>query len=179
MKFKNNLGALAVLTLIIISNPVLAEKKGFSKAEIYKIVYSEFLNIKSFGNMRVIFEGKDAKKIGLNEDVLTDLLKLKYKNSFANVPYRDQSDKILGIVLNKKIAPTVGSLIIKIWIVGDDYPISYHIEIKAGTVGGMQTYKNAVLGYGSKSDVPDTVKSTIGEFVEEFAITFFKTRGEL
>jgi len=179
MKVMSKVGLLFILISAFAPAQLSAQEKGFSESDIYRVIYSGLLKIESFGNIRVAFEGKDAEKIGLKEKDLTDLLKLKFKNNFAGIPYKDQSDKILEIYKNKAIAPTIGNLIIKVWIVGDDYPIAYHIELIAGSFENMNNYKNAVLGYGSKSNVPDTVKKTIGQCVEEFAVIFFKARGEL
>ena len=57
-------------------------------------------------------------------------------------------------------------------------------KLKHGEITGMilnvfckRVY--AHLGYGSKDNVPDTIKSSIEELVVSAAVTFFKTRGEL
>ena len=176
---RKRLGTVVATLLVVLAATAFAEKKGFSEADLYRILYPEFLKIESFGNIRVVFKGEGAKKIGLNEKELTDFLKFKFKNSFAEIPYRDQSDKIHDIYEDKNKAKTIGSIVVRVWIVGDSYPIVYHMEIIAGTFEKMTAYTNAVLGYDLKRNVPDKVRITIGEFVKELAIKLFKARGEL
>lgn len=126
----------------------------------------------------VSFEGDDAKKIGLDDKELTDFARLKFKNNFAGIQFTDRSKDLLEIFKDEKQKSTIGSINIRVWIVGDNFPIAYHIEIKAGGIS-QPSYLNAVLGYGSKQNVPDTVKTTIEKFIEGFAIDFFKVRKEL
>jgi hypothetical protein len=144
----------------------------------YRYIHSDYLTIKSFGWISVSFEGDDAKKIGLNENQLTDFAKLKFKNNFSDIQYTDRSNNLAEVLTDDKSAATVGLINIRVWIVGDDYPIAYHVAIQAGGLKNP-SYKNAYLGFGSKRNVPDTVKKAIEEFIEEFAVDFFKVRKEI
>jgi hypothetical protein len=178
MRLLSKVMVLLFLALIFSSSLLLAEQEESDDADFYKLVYQDFQSVKSFGTLAVLCRGEDARKIGLDAKKLTDLLKLKFKNDFVDVPYEDQTGKNIDFVLDDQFGPAVGRVVITVWIVGDDYPIAYHMEIVAGTIEEREIYTNSVLGYGSKQNVPDTVKSQIGKFVEELAIVFFKARGE-
>jgi hypothetical protein len=43
----------------------------------------------------------------------------------------------------------------------------------------MREYQAAILGYGSRLNVPDSVRKSIAQLVDDLAITFFKARSEL
>ncbi|MCD4779265.1 MAG: hypothetical protein K8S27_01770 [Candidatus Omnitrophica bacterium] len=70
---------------------------------------------------------------------------------------------------------------ITVWTVGDDYPIAYHVEINACNFNStcQKEYRNAYLGYVSKRNVKIVIKESISELVDDFAVAFFKARGEL
>lgn len=140
------------------------------------ILYSGFKTIKSFGSLSVSLQGS-AKKIGIKENELTDYLKLRFKNSFAKYEFKEV-EKLLEAMQDKKIAPTIGLIHIQVWTVGEDYPVAYHLSINSGNLNNVREYTNAYLGYGSKSNVPDTVKESISSFIDELAIAFFKAHGE-
>lgn len=144
---------------------------------IESVWYSGFLTIERFAYIEVSVSGS-AEKLGLKEDKLTDQLRLRFKNNFAGMVF-EEPDSLVQVVLNPDSAQKYGSLHVSVWTVGDDYPIALHVEITAGNLTRTDQYKRAVLGYGSKKDVPETVRKKIGELVEEAAVTFFKARGEL
>lgn len=167
---------------IFLLNSAFAEEEitTFEGVEIItfeEAAYKGFKTVKSFGFVSVSIMG-DARKIGLKEDELSNYLRLKFKNNFADIPYKKASynDKIFN---NKEQRNSIGSIHIKVWTIGDDYPIAYHLSIRAGNYTDFGIYTNAILGYGSKENVPETVKKLITELVEELAISFFKARGAL
>ena len=176
---------LAVLFLVmplVFASSVAAQDElpegGLSGDDFLRIVYSDFLTIESFGHIRVVLEGEDAEKIGLDSDKLTDFLKLRFKNNFATIQYKYQWKAIIESD-DEDFQSSIGTLYVTVWIVGTDYPIAYHIEIGARAFSGDGGFENAVLGYGSKDNVEETVKTSIAGMVEELAVLFFKVRGEL
>lgn len=173
---------LAFLILASLLSPCFVhaedKDKDFEK-EFYPLIYSGFKTIKSFGYIGVQFGNKeDARKIGLKEDELTDYIKLRFKNNFGKIEYKEvPSWKTLEKTEEER--SKIGSLACRVWIVGDDYPIAYHIKCQAGTFKDFDIWKDEALGFGSKSNVPEDVKKYLGEMIEKCAITFFKARGEL
>jgi len=167
-----------ILLLVLLPSFVQAEDGEFN-IEFFQVIYSGFLSIESFGEIRVIFEGEDAEKIGLDEDELSDFLRLKFKNNFAEIPYKEEPDESFEILQDEELQSKIGSFVVTVWIVGTDQPIAYHMTARVDSWEFERGWENAVLGYGNKATVPETVKTTITEWVEEAAIMFFKVRGEL
>ena len=169
--------ALAAIALV---GPVAAATtlNAQTQPSLEEIFYGAFKPVESFGHITLRFEGDDAKAIGMSEEDLTNLLKLRFKNNFAKIPYRDPGPKANELYVKPEGAK-VGLLWCQVWLVGTDYPIAYHVECKAGTFKDVQVWHNAVLGYGSKQTVPDRVRAALGKIVEALAVSFFKARGEL
>ncbi len=159
--------------------PVDPSVKKESHNEFLKAMYGELSSIKLFADNKVRELGS-AEKIGLNEKELTEYLRLRFKNSFVGVEHKTivghPITEVAKMDLPKNKA--IGQLIIEVWTVGDDYPIAFHIKLTAGNLD-ENIYEDSTLGYGSKNNVPHTVRETISDMVDRFAIIFFKVRGEL
>ena len=168
------IGSILVIFLFALCSVSYAAEK--EKINYEAIFYSGFKTVKTFGSLSVSLQGT-AEKIGIKENELTDYLKLRFKNSFAKYEYKEV-EKLLDPMRDKKIDPTIGFIHITVWTVGEDYPVAYHISINSGNLNNVREYTNAQLGYGSKSNIPDTVKESISSFIDELAIAFFKARGE-
>ena len=140
-----------------------------------KIIYKDFKEIEYFGFIYVYVEGDDAGKIGLDSEKLTKYAKLKFKNNFAYINYKDVDLPHDAPDSEKK---KEGSLHIRIWTIGDNSPIAYHVRCKAGSYFDY-FWEKEWLGYGSKDDVPDTIKRIMSEAIENIAIDFFTVRGEM
>jgi hypothetical protein len=174
------LAFLFVLSSLLCAPTVHADEKDQILAQVLlQLTYPDFPTLESFAKIEVVFEGEDAKKIGLDSDELTDLLRLKFKNNFAGIPYKDAGEEFVEKNDDEGYMSSTGMLFVQVWITGTDYPVAYHIEISAGSLKNPEQYETAVLGYGSKDNVPDVVKKAINDMVEQLAITFFKARGEL
>lgn len=179
---------LAVLVLVVLSVNAIAEDEDedapLSESEmmllIQQALYSDLASIEYFGTIGVFVTGDSAEQIGLDADDLTDYLKLRFKNNFASIPYKDKSESYDALFDDEEEAAKFGEMMVSVWVIGEDYPIVYHIEIDVGafTPGGGR-YENAHLGYGTEESVPDTIRESIGSLVEDAAVTFFKVRGEL
>lgn len=160
---------------------MFAQEKGHQLSEsseknIEEILYGDvFKEIQYFGLIKVYFEGEDAEKIGLKENELTNYVKLLFNNNFAGIKMKEKSS--LDLKEHKKI----GFLLFTVWVVGDVYPIAYHVDSRMGNMlygFDKGAVSKAVLGCGSKSNVPDAIKDSIKNLVEGMAITFFKARGK-
>lgn len=169
-----------IFTSLLLSFPILAQEKEYPRSEsseknIEEILYSDvFKEIQYFNLIGVKFEGDDAEKIGLKENELTDYVKLLFKNNFAGIKQKEKS--ILDLEEHKQI----GFLLFTVWVVGDVYPIAYHVDSLMGNMlygFNKGAVSKAVLGCGSRSNVPDAIKNSIKNLVEGLAITFFKARG--
>jgi hypothetical protein len=174
MNLKKSTIVCLFFSFIVFPNKFMAQDKTSIDEQFDRLIYEDFKKIKIFGPLIVLFEG-DAEKIGLNKNDLTDFLKLKVKNNFAGFQIKtiDRSD------LEKSISPTIGRIVVSVWVVGTDYPVAFHIEIQAGSLNKFDIYEKAILGYGSKNNVPNTIKKVIGDLIEAFAIKFYKVRSEI
>ena len=170
-------GSILIIMLFTFYSFAYAADDEKEKINWESILYSGFKTIQTFGSISVSLQGS-AEKIGLKEKELSNYLKLRFKNSFAKYEYKEV-EKLFDAMKDKKIAPTIGLIHIQVWTVGDDYPVAYHISINAGNLNNVRVYTEAYLGFGSKSNVPDTVKESISSLIDDLAIAFFKARGEL
>ena len=154
-----------------------------------KNTYQEFTEIEYFGSIYVYFEGNDAEKIGLNSEELTRYAKLKFKNNFAHINFKDEGLFILpnvkhtdeGLFILPKPNSELkkqGKIWFRVWIVGDGYPIAFHIICKAGN-RISNCWEDERLGYSLKDNILDTIKKTISEMMEELEIDFFMARDEI
>ena len=173
-----------ILLMGLIFKPCFSEDENKMRAleAVKKLLYEDFKEIESFGTIWVLFEGEDAQNIGLNEQELTDYVKLRFKNNFGKVKYQDISkDKGKGntIFENEAEAKKIGCIRFLVWVVGVDYPIAYYVKCEAGNFKNFLIWSDAVLGYGSKENVPDSIRKSLNEMIERLAIDFFKARGEL
>lgn len=163
-----------ILSLFIISPVSHAEEK---KPSFESIIYSGFKTIKSFASIGVYLKGS-AEKIELNKEDLTNFLRLRFKNNFAEIKFEETDFDTIWKKDDTKKAEH-GNISINVWTVGDDYPIAFHIEITAGNYKNFNVYDTAILGYDSKRNIGATVKQSISELVDDLAVSFFTAREEL
>jgi len=166
----------------VIAKPCFGEQEWKQRAPeaLHKMLYRDFKDIESFGYIMVFFQGKDTKKIGLNEYELTDYVKLSFKSNFGKMKYKNMSiERFPSIYYNEAEAKKTGRIICWVWVVGTDYPIAYHIRCEAGNFKDFSIWSDAVLGYSSKRNVLDDVRKGLDKMMERLAIDFFKARSEL
>jgi hypothetical protein len=166
------------ITALIVSMVLILPCYGDEEKNWDRLLYPEFSEIKYFGVIYVIFRGKTEGKLGLNKKELTDFLRLKYKNNFANIPYKSMSSESVNKAMNKK---EIGFIYADIWAVGEDYPIAFHIKLVAGCWEKVYrpAFEHEYLGVTSEELITQKLKKGIGILLEDFAITFFKARGEM
>lgn len=165
---------LIFLSVLLVSASAQAEQNN---PYVESYLYSGFKTIKNFSSIDVYLRGT-AEEIGLSKEDLTNYLRLRFKNSFANTSYKKTSfEKIMEE--NKEKQSDRGDISIIVWTVGDDYPIAFHIEISAGNYSNLGQYETAILGYGSEQKITESVKESISELVDDLAIAYFKARGEI
>ncbi len=180
--------------------PKTTEKVGDEEGARLKdnLRYVNFPNIKAFLDIKVIdkqstgvgFEGSFGGDLDRNE--LTDYLKLKIKNNFANI-YIEEPD------IDKYTKEQIGIIRLRVWIHSDKYPAAIHLGWKfynrASTKGVFfdtefaSSFYNVIpypLWFGemlgiarNSNDLSKSIKHFIDETIEELAILFFKVRGEL
>jgi hypothetical protein len=139
------------------------------------LMYGDLRKVEYFGFIHAHIKNDESARIGITESEMTDFLKLRFKNNFGSTPYKDLGSKLL----EQKNPESIGYLWCGVWTVGDDFPIAYHVECKGGSLSKPTILTDAVLGYGNKRNVPEAIKKSIDGMLAQFAVRFFKTRGEL
>ena len=143
-------------------------------------MWQQFLSLEKFVIVHLVMSGS-AEEIGLNQEVLQDYLRLRFKNSFAGMKFKPIED--LGEELMKtpsfEEAKKSGTLLLDVITVGQDSTVAYHIHLRGGNIVNRNLYSNQVLGYDSKKNIPSIVRNTISELVDDFAISLFKMKEEL
>ena len=138
------------------------------------VLYGPLKQIEYFGFIHVHIKNSGEQTLGMSSEDLTDFLKLRYMNNFANVAYRKE-----GNILGVQNMDRIGSLWCGVWTVGTDFPVAYHVECNCGSLSKPTTLTDEVLGYGNKTNVPESIRQALDSMVSKFAIQFFKTRREM
>ncbi len=142
------------------------------------LLYGDFKALRSFGLVAVSLAG-DAESIGLNEKELTNYVKLKFKEHLGSIKLDDtsrSSQKFLALVATKE--RSVGNMTFRVWVVGEDYPLAYHVRCDAGNFENPSIWTEEILGHGSKKTLPDAIRNIINEMIKEFARIFTTVRGQ-
>jgi hypothetical protein len=141
--------------------------------------YSDLGQIKKFVAIEVQVQGT-AEKLGLKSADLTDATRLTFLKNFPGValemtggPSGDGKDRLSQL----------GYLTCEVWTVGEDYVVAYHLDCNAGSYlvprKSGTLWNRAILGYGPKEDIRDTVHGGLRSMVEQLSATFFKVRAEV
>jgi hypothetical protein len=161
------------LALLSINTYAQGTDKSFEE-RMNEVLYGDLRKIERFGFIYVLVRSESEDKVGLKSEDLTDYLKLRYKNNFGGFPYKEITDW-----QNAPPAEKTGNLWCGVWTVGNSFPVAYHVECRMGSMKQSRIVEDAVLGYGNRSNVPETIRKTLDRMVSDFAIRFFKTRGEM
>jgi hypothetical protein len=150
-----------------------------SQESIDDILYQDFKEVETFGYIHVKVQGDESFLVGLKSEELTEFAKLKYKNNFANIEYREIPAEESYLYQEEEKAKKVGSIWFRVWTVGEEFPIAYYIECRAGTYKNYEIWRDEVLGFCDRRELKQIVRNEITRMIENLAITFFKVRGEI
>jgi hypothetical protein len=143
------------------------------------LLHSELKKIEHFYgfNVYVDLDPRHNKILDLRREILVDFLKLKYKNNFANVPIKKPSKPVF--YLEEKEKAKWGHINVHIFTAGNVYPIAYYVELEAGNGLEHRIYYERRLGYCHKEKLAAIIKNAMTSLLQDFAITFFKVKGEM
>ena len=150
-----------------------------SQESLEEILYRDFKEIQTFGYINVKVQGDQAFSIGLKGEELTDYARLKYKNNFASIAFQEITAGEAYLYQEEGEAKKVGSIWFRVWTVGEDFPIAYFIECRAGTYQNYEIWRDEVLGFCDEKEIKHIVRQEITRMMENLAITFIKVRGEI
>lgn len=161
-----------------LSAPAFAQKP--EKPNLDKLLYGDLGKIKSFFMIYARVEGTDPAKrdkneIGLDDDQLTEFLRLRFKNNFAQIPYKENYDYDMPV----KEREEMGLLWCRAWTVGSTYPIAYHVKCMIGSKEKAEIISDETLGLGSRDVALQAIRSSMDRMVTKFAVMLFRMRGEI
>ena len=163
------------------SPPVLGQ--SYAAADLtddeVELFYGLFKEVDSFGLISPALVG-DAEAIGLNEYQLTNYLDERFSAYFCNTKYEDLSRnpaKLASIIARRD--GRVGIITFRVWVMGDNYPLAYHVRCDAGSFENPSIWSEEVLGHGSKRTAPAAIKEILNELMRQFAEIFLKAKGEV
>jgi len=143
-----------------------------------RFLFRDFKELNSFGIIAVSLVG-DAEKIGLSESALTDFVKAAFKGCFPGITYEDisrDSRKFLALVSSRD--KRVGNITFRVWVVGEDHPVAYHVKCDAGNFDNPAIWTEEILGHGSKKTAPDAIKEIMSEMMKTLSVDFHRVRAQ-
>lgn len=164
-----------ILTVIFLSVGISAA----AQRDITDILYGGLAEIETFGYIYVKVQGERAPIIGLDSVDLTDYAKLRYKNNFSGINYQEISIEESSIFQEEEKAKKAGSIWFRVWIAGESSPIAYYIECKAGNYDKYEIWSDEKLGICNERELKQIVRNEINRMIEDFAIVFFKIKGDI
>ncbi len=143
-----------------------------------KRLYKGFKEIKSFAIIAVSLIG-ETSKLALTEAELNQFAKEKFKGCFPGVKYDDISgDSGMFFALLGARERTVGNITFRVWVVGEQYPIVYHVKCDVGNFDNPSIWTEEILGYGSEKSTPEAIKQIVEEMMNNVSACYFKVNGQ-
>jgi hypothetical protein len=142
------------------------------------LLFGELKEVRVFGIIAVSLVG-DADKIGLDEDDLTNQAKTCFKKYFGEKKLEDiskDSEKFLKLVSSRD--KTIGNITFRVWVIGDGYPVAYHVRCEAGNFSNPSIWTDEVLGHGSRETTPRAIRDILDEMMKVLSAAFLKIHGQ-
>lgn len=169
-----------IILLVILLMMISTTSHIYAQKSIDDILYGDFKDIETFGYIYVKVQGERSAIIGLNSTELTDYAKLRYKNNFSGIEYKEITvEESTSIFQEEERAKKVGSIWFRIWTAGESSPIAYYIECKAGNYKNYEIWSDEILGICDEKSINQIARTEINRMIENLAILFFKVRGEI
>jgi hypothetical protein len=143
-----------------------------------RFLYREFRDVKTFGMIAVSLVGQ-AEQIGLKTEEMTQHAKAKFREYFSGVRLEDisgDSSQFLSLLLKRD--RTVGNITFRIWVLGEEYPLVYHIKCDAGNFDNPSIWTEETLGHGTKTGLKESIPAIMDEMLKTLAVAFFKVKAQ-
>ncbi|MFQ5965321.1 MAG: hypothetical protein ACE5KZ_13685 [Candidatus Scalinduaceae bacterium] len=184
-----------LIILTALSQSVSAEESDDS---LYKLLYGDLAHLKNFNRVTVTIQtenaSQNAKKMGLIEGTekqlfasneyilsqnLTSFAKLRLGTNLPDLRIMTESEKkeydSRRSDRSEQEKLESAHFMIKIWLVGNDYPIACHIKCIVRN-GKEDIWQTEFLGYGSDDKMLGVSKHRITSIVEKFAVAYYKSK---
>jgi hypothetical protein len=169
--------AMVVLLAPVHSVHAIDDPLGLSDKEA-RLLYKGLKEINSFGLIAVALVG-DTDKIGLSQRELTDYARTRFQAHFKRTKLDDvsrDSKAFLNLVSTRD--KKVGTITFRVWVVGNESPIIYHLKIDAGNFDNPAIYTEEILGHGTPKNTSDSVRTTIDEMMKDLASVYYKVKSQ-
>ncbi len=167
-------GVISLAAICLDGAPAAAEPGAVSRVG----SVAELRQIKKFVSVAAQTQGT-AEKVRLKSGELTDVMRVLFLKSFPGVAFELSGGPSAE---GPERLREAGFFICEVWTVGEEYIVAYHVDCNAGSYATLRTpvtlWNWSILGYGPKDDIPDAIRKGLHNMIEEFAVTFYKARGE-
>jgi hypothetical protein len=143
-----------------------------------RFLYREFRQVKSFAMIAVSLVG-ETDKAGLKTDEVTKYARSKFEEYFSGIRLEDVSTgskRFMALALSRE--RTVGNIAFRIWVLGENYPIVYHVRCDAGNFNNPSVWTDESLGHASLGNTREAILKIIDEMMKTLAVAFFKVRAQ-
>ncbi|MCU0574190.1 MAG: hypothetical protein MUC41_14515 [Syntrophobacteraceae bacterium] len=171
-----------MLSALMILSPACrsfaAESGPTDEEKAARFLYGEFREVRSFGMIAVSLVGQ-AEQLGLRTEEVTRHARNRFRDYFSGVRLEDissDSRKFLALMLSRD--RTVGNITFRIWVLGDELPIVYHIKCDAGNFDNPSIWTEEALGHASGANLQETVLGIVDEMLKTLAVAFMKVRAQ-
>lgn len=118
----------------------------------------------------VYVQGTAEEEIGLDHEELSEYFALRMANDASFLPECEDEFDGTAILFDMRV-----------WTVGDNYPVAHYLQVTGSLVpniegGPDRAIDSEWLGYGSAENIPDGVRDTIDEAVENFALRYLRVQ---
>ena len=127
--------------------------------------------IKKFAEPTILLRGT-AEEIGLDKQKVSSFLGMKFLNDFAFLQRDFAFDKTYQTW-------EIGLFECEAWTVGINYPIAFHVQCAGGSMDEPRQWHYAILGYGPKDKIIETVRKTLDSIVQEYATFVLRANGKI
>jgi hypothetical protein len=153
------------------SYKLLLDKELSAYARLRTVVGMDEGGIKKFAEPTILLRGT-AEEIGLDKQKVSSFLGMKFLNDFAFLQSDFAFDKTYQTW-------EIGLFECEAWTVGINYPIAFHVQCAGGSMDEPRQWHYAILGYGPKDKIIETVRKTLDSIVQEYATFVRRADGKI
>lgn len=165
---------LVAVYCILLPEPGYPEEPHSLQEHSDTAMYFDLGYIQRFKETSVYLQVESNSILDIDKNKLTAYLKNIVQSKFNK-----------RLELDKPSSPTVkfetnyqkGVFECYVWIVGNDYPLSYHISCNGGSMIKRNIWQSAYLGYTNSQNINEVIKNYMTQLADIFAEKFFAIRG--
>ena len=166
-----------LVTVALLASATTVRAQAPAEGESREILARAFLPMTQL-YVDVEFVGS-AEALGLSQDSIAARAREHLQATLPELAVRTGTILIRPGFEEQEPMLDTGQIRLRVWTVGEENPIAYHVAIHAGPILALRLYESQVLGYSGRNRFPADLDGVIEGLVREFATTFMSVRGEL